>query len=53
MQAIAVQVEDRTATNLADILNKAQMLGMSEADLFSTPETKALITQEKTDSPAD
>ena len=53
LQAVAMQIEDRTSSNLQDILNKAQMLGMSEADLFSTPETKASITQEKTDSAQD
>ena len=51
LQAIAMQIEDRTSTNLQDILNKAAALGISESELFSTPATKPSITQEKTDSP--
>ena len=47
LQAIAIQVEDRTTTNVGELLNQAAALGLDQSDLFSTPETNALITQEK------
>ena len=53
MQAIAVQVDDKTTISVLDIMNQAAALGVDPADLFSTPETKQLITQEKTVSAQD
>ena len=50
LQAVAIQIEDSTAANVHDIMLKAQALGISESDLFSTPETNQLILQEKADS---
>ena len=47
LQAIALQIDDTSTTSMADIMLKAQALGISESDLFSTPDTNALITQEK------
>ena len=52
-QAVAIQVEDRTTANVLDIMNQAAALGIDPADLFSTPETNSLITQEKVDSVSD
>ena len=53
LQAVAISIEDSTTTSMQDIMLKAQSLGVDPADLFSTPETKQLITQEKTVSAQD
>ena len=46
-QAIAMQIDDRTTASVLDIMNQAAALGLDQSDLFSTPETNALILQEK------
>ena len=53
LQAVAISIEDSTTTSMQDIMLKAQSLGIDESDLFSTPETKQLILQEKTESVLD
>ena len=53
LQAVAVKVEHKAAASWEDIQAKARALGIDPATLISTPATKATITQEKTDSPAD
>ena len=46
-QAVAIQIDDRTTASVLDIMNQAAALGLDQSDLFSTPDTNALITQEK------
>ena len=53
LQAIAINVTDHTTTNVGELLTQAAALGIDSADLFSTPETNALILQEKVDSVSD
>ncbi|GAF96439.1 unnamed protein product, partial [marine sediment metagenome] len=53
LQAVALQVEHTTSESMQDIMLQAQALGMSESDLFSTPESKVLILQDKSDSASD
>jgi hypothetical protein len=50
MQAIAVQVEYKVSASMSDLEARALAAGMDPAVLFYT---RPLITQEKTDSPAD
>ena len=52
-QAVAIQIEDRTTANVLDIMNQAAALGISPDQLFSTPETNSLISQENSDSVSD
>ena len=53
LQAVAINVTDHTSTNVGELLNQAAALGIDSADLFSTPETNSLITQENSDSVSD
>ena len=53
LQAVAINVTDHTSTNVGELLTQAAALGISPDQLFSTPETNSLITQEKVDSVSD